>query len=128
MACFFGSPIVAFVIYTLIIPVTHLTVFYNYTLEHEPVHNAEHLIFLGVGYLFWRQIFGSDPNRYRMHPGIQMLYLFLAVPIDTFVGLSLDSENREIFTAYSSMHRTWGPSLVTDLHRVASSCGSAVTR
>ncbi len=116
VACFFGNPIVAFVIYALIIPVTHLTVFYNYTLEHEPVHNAEHLIFLGVGYLFWRQIFGSDPNRYRMHPGIQMLYLFLAVPIDTFVGLSLDSENREIFTAYSSMHRTWGPSLVTDLH------------
>ncbi|HEX3948046.1 MAG TPA: cytochrome c oxidase assembly protein [Acidimicrobiales bacterium] len=116
VANFFGHPVVIFVAYALVIPVTHLTVFYNYTLEHEPVHNAEHLVFLGVGYLFWRQIFGSDPNRYRMHPGMKMLYLFLAVPIDTFVGLSLDSESHEIFTAYSSMHRTWGPSLVMDLH------------
>ncbi|HVX19893.1 MAG TPA: cytochrome c oxidase assembly protein [Acidimicrobiales bacterium] len=116
VATFFGHPVTAFVIYAVVIPVTHLTVFYDYTLQHEPVHNAEHLVFLGVGYLFWRQIFGSDPNRYRMHPGMKMLYLFLAVPIDTFVGLSLDNETHEIFSAYTTMHRTWGPSLVLDLH------------
>jgi putative copper resistance protein D len=45
-----------------------------------------------------------------------MLYLFLAVPVDTFVGLSLASERHEIFAAYTTLHRTWGPSLVTDLH------------
>ena len=42
--------------------------------------------------------------------------LFLAIPIDTFTGLSLDSTRHEIFPAYLAMHRTWGPSLVTDLH------------
>jgi putative copper resistance protein D len=69
-----------------------------------------------VGYLFWRQIFGSDPNAYRMHPALQFGYLFLAIPIDTFTGLSLDQTVHEIFPAYLSMHRTWGPSLVQDLH------------
>ena len=116
VALVFGHPVVIFVLYAVVIPVTHLTVFYNYTLEHEPVHNAEHLIFLAIGYLFWRQIFGSDPNRYRMNQGVKMLYLFLAVPIDTFVGLSLDNETHEIFTYYLTMHRGWGPSLLTDLH------------
>ena len=88
-ATLLGHPGVAFVLYAVAIPLTHLTVWYNYTLEHESVHNAEHLVFLGVGYLFWRQIFGSDPNCYRMHPILQFGYLFLAIPIDTFTGLSI---------------------------------------
>jgi cytochrome c oxidase assembly factor CtaG len=111
-----GHPGVAFVLYAVMIPVTHLTVWYNYTLEHESVHNAEHLIFLFVGYLFWRQIFGSDPNCYKLHPAVQFGLLFLAIPIDTFTGLSLDQLVKEPFHAYLTMHRTWGPSLLTDLH------------
>ena len=89
LAKFLGHPAVAFVLYAVLIPITHLTVWYNYTLTHESVHNAEHLAFLVVGYLFWRQIFGSDPNCYRLHPALQFFYLFLAIPIDTFTGLSL---------------------------------------
>jgi cytochrome c oxidase assembly factor CtaG len=111
-----GHPGVAFVLYAVMIPVTHLTVWYNYTLEHESIHNAEHLIFLLVGYLFWRQIFGSDPNCDRPHPAIQFGLLFLAIPIDTFTGLSLDQLVKEPFKAYLNLHRTWGPSLLSDLH------------
>jgi cytochrome c oxidase assembly factor CtaG len=111
-----GHPGIAFVLYAVMIPLMHLTVWYNYTLQHESVHNAEHLVFLLVGYLFWRQIFGTDPNGYRMHPALQFGYLFLAIPIDTFTGLSLDQANHELFRAYLDMHRTWGPSLVSDLH------------
>ena len=112
-----GHPGVAFVLYAVMIPVTHLTVWYNYTLTHESIHNAEHLVFLGVGYLFWRQIFGSDPNAYRLHPALQFGFLFLAIPIDTFVGLSLDNTVHEIFPAYRSINPTWSMvRLVNDLH------------
>jgi cytochrome c oxidase assembly factor CtaG len=111
-----GHPAVAFALYAVMIPITHLTIWYNYTLEHESVHNAEHLVFLGVGYLFWRQIFGSDPDKYRMHPALQFGYLFLAIPIDTFTGLSLTGATHELFPAYLTLHRNWGPSLVSDLH------------
>jgi cytochrome c oxidase assembly factor CtaG len=104
------------VLYAVTIPLTHLTSWYNYTLLHESVHNAEHLVYLVIGYLFWRQIFGSDPNRYRLHPGLQFAYLFLAIPVDTFTGLSLAGATHELFPAYLSLHRTWGPSLVQDLH------------
>ena len=69
-----------------------------------------------MGYLFWRQIFGSDPNCYRLHPALQFFYLFLAIPIDTFTGLSLTGAHSELFPAYFATHRTWGPSYVTDLH------------
>src|SRR5271166_39943 len=116
VARFFDMPIVAFILYAVVIPITHLTVWYNYTLVHESVHNAEHIVFLVVGYLFWRQVFGIEPSEHRMHPGFKMLYLLVAVSVDTFVGLSLDSATHELFPAYTAMHRTWGPSLLSDLH------------
>jgi putative copper resistance protein D len=116
VAEFFGHPVVAFILYAVLIPVSHLTSWYNLTLEHESIHNAEHLAFLVVGYLFWRQVFGDDPNKYRLHPAMQFFYLFMAIPIDTFTGLSLTGATKELFPAYLATHRTWGPSYVTDLH------------
>ncbi len=127
VATFLGHPVVSFVLYAVLIPLSHLTSWYNLTLEHESIHNAEHLAFLVVGYLFWRQIFGNDPNRYRMHPALQFFYLFLAIPIDTFTGLSLAGATHELFPAYCATARTlgcagvsvphpWGPSYVVDLH------------
>jgi putative copper resistance protein D len=111
-----AHPIVAFALYAVMIPLTHLTSWYDYTIEHAAWDNAEHLVFLCIGYLFWRQIFGSDPNRVRLHPGAQFLYLFLAIPIDTFTGLSLDQASHELFPAYLAFHRTWGVGPVLDLH------------
>jgi cytochrome c oxidase assembly factor CtaG len=122
-----GHPVVAFVLYAVFIPLSHLTTWYNDTLQHQSVHNAEHLAFLFVGYLFWRQVFGDDPNCYRLHPALQFFYLFLAIPIDTFTGLSLGGATREMFPAYCGTVRQlgcagftvphpWGPSYVVDLH------------
>ncbi len=116
VARFFDHPIVAFALYAVVIPVTHLTAFYNYTLRNEDVRNLEHVVFLVVGYLFWRQVFPVEHSAHRMYPALRMGYLFLAVPVDTFVGLSLNSETHEVFPNYFALHRTWGPSLVTDLH------------
>jgi cytochrome c oxidase assembly factor CtaG len=116
VAKFLGNPIVAFILYAVVIPISHLTVWYNYTLTQESVHNAEHLVFLLVGYLFWRQIFGNDPNAHRLHPALQFFYLFLAIPIDTFTGVSLAGATHELFPAYFATHRAWGPSYVVDLH------------
>ena len=122
-----GHPVTAFVLYAVFIPISHLTIWYNYTLQHEAIHNGEHLAFLFVGYLFWRQIFGDDPNCYRLHPALQFFYLFMAIPIDTFTGLSLAGATREMFPAYCETLRQlgcagvtvphpWGPSYVVDLH------------
>ncbi len=116
VARFFDQPVVAFALYAVVIPMTHLTALYNYTLRNEAARNFEHLVFLVVGYLFWRQVFPVEHSARRMYPALRMAYLFLAVPVDTFVGLSLNSETHETFPNYFLLHRTWGPSLVNDLH------------
>lgn len=111
-----GHPAFAFVLYAVAIPVCHLTVFFNWAVLYAPVDDAEHVLFLVVGYLFWRQIVGNDPNRFSLNPPMRAVMLFLALPVDTFVGLTLDQETREIFPALAGVHRDWGPSLVNDLH------------
>jgi cytochrome c oxidase assembly factor CtaG len=116
IAEFFGHPIVGFVTYAVLIPVCHLTSFYNYALTHEQVHDLEHLLFLVAGYLFWRHVVGIEPSRHPLHPGVRLLYLALAVPVDTFTGLAIASASHELFPAYNQIVRTWGPSRLIDLH------------
>jgi cytochrome c oxidase assembly factor CtaG len=111
-----AHPVVDFAAYAVLIPVAHLTAFYNLTLTNDPVHDLEHLLFLVVGYLFWRQVIALEPARIVLHPGVRFLYLVAAVPVDTFTGLALASASHEPFLAYLSMHRTWGPSLIADIH------------
>ena len=38
------------------------------------------------------------------------------MPVDTFVGVVLIQANHELFPAYADTGRTWGPSLLNDLH------------
>jgi len=111
-----GHPIFGFACYAVLIPVAHLTSIYNYLLTNELLHDNEHLAFLVFGYLFWRPVVGIESSRHPLSPGMRMLYLALAVPVDTFSGLALVSTGHELFPAYLSVHRSWGPSLVGDLH------------
>ena len=111
-----GHPITGFALYATLIPVAHLTSLYNYALTHDLAHDNEHVAFLVIGYLFWRPVVGVEPSRHPLSPGLRMVYLMLAIPVDTFSGLALVSATHEMFPAYVAVHRTWGPSLVGDLH------------
>jgi cytochrome c oxidase assembly factor CtaG len=111
-----GHPVTGFVLYGMLIPVAHLTSLYNFTLSHELAHDNEHLAFLVAGYLFWRPVVAIEPSRHPLHPGVRLLYLALAIPVDTFCGLALVSAAHEMFPYYATFTRTWGPSRLSDLH------------
>ncbi|HVX21773.1 MAG TPA: cytochrome c oxidase assembly protein [Acidimicrobiales bacterium] len=111
-----AHPVVDFLLYAVLIPVCHLTSFYNFTLTHEQAHDSEHLLFLVIGYLFWRHVVAVEPSRHPLHPAVRLLYLALAVPVDTFTGLALASSSHELFPAYDALRRPWGPTRLADLH------------
>jgi putative copper resistance protein D len=116
VAEFFLHPLVGFILYAVTIPVAHLTQFYNYSLANDQAHDLEHLLFLVVGYLFWRPVVAIEPTAHPLNPWLRLVYLMAAVPIDTFCGLALTSASHELFPFYETFRRLWGPSLVTDLH------------
>lgn len=93
-------PVVAFVLYFGFIPVTHLTSLFNVMLEHEWVHHLEHVAFLVVGYLFFRAAFGLERGR-TIHPGLRLVFVMAAVPVDTFTGLALAMLSHNPFAAYA---------------------------
>ena len=110
-----GHPIFGFVAYAVFIVVTHLTSLFNQMLLHMWVHRLEQVGFLFVGYLFWRPVVGIEPSRHPLAPGLRLVYLALAVPVDTFVGLALVMSGHIEFNAYLAQHRTWGPSVLGDI-------------
>jgi cytochrome c oxidase assembly factor CtaG len=109
-------PPVAATIYAVVIVGTHLTGFMNVTLQHEQVHNLEHVLYLVAGYLYFLPLLGSEPIRWKMSFPSRFLLLALSMPIDTFVGVVLLQTNHELFSAYTLHPRDWGPSLLSDLH------------
>ena len=110
-----GHPIFGFLAYAVFITVTHLTSLFNQMLLHMWVHRVEQIGFLIIGYLFWRPVVAIEPSRHPLPPGLRLVYLALAVPVDTFVGLALLMSGHVEFNAYSQMGRTWGPSILTDI-------------
>lgn len=96
------SPLVAFAAYFIFIPVAHLTGLFTLMMRHEWIHHGEQIAFLVVGYLFFRAAFGRERGRV-LHPGLRLVFVMAAVPVDTFTGLSILMTNHLPFPGYLMM-------------------------
>lgn len=111
-----GHPATGFIAYAVVIPLYHLTGLFNGCLTSMAQHRIEQLVFIGVGYLFWRQVAGIEPAK-PLSPPMRFAYVLLAVPVDTFTGLALVMTRRNPFPAYDQMHvLPWMPSIESDIH------------
>lgn len=109
-------PPVAAVVYAAVIGGTHLTGFMNVALRHGSVHQLEHAMYLVAGYLYFLPLLGSEPIHWKMSYPARFLMLAMSMPVDTFVGVVLMQANHELFPAYRDHPRSWGPTLLGDLH------------
>jgi cytochrome c oxidase assembly factor CtaG len=103
-------------LYTATIVGTHLTGFMNLVITNGSVHNAEHALYIIVGYLYLLPLVGSEPIRWKLSYPIRLIFLFIAMPVDAFTGVALGSYSSYPFTVTPDMHRAWGPSLLDDVH------------
>ena len=92
-------PLVALATYFVFIPLTHLTGLFNLMMQHEWVHHLEQVGFLAIGYLFFRAAFGRERG-VTIHPGLRLVYVMAAVPVDTFTGLALAMTSHNPFPDY----------------------------
>jgi len=89
VAAFLTWPPFGLVAYTVTVVSTHLTGLTHEILVNQTLHNAEHVLYLVVGYLFFLPLLGHEPIRWRISYPIRLLVLVLAMPVDTFTGLIL---------------------------------------
>ena len=90
---FLTWPPFVLVLYAATIAGTHLTGLMSLVMTNPALHNAEHALYLVVGYLFFLPILGSEPIRWRLSYPIRFVMLVVAMPVDTFTGLVLGTEN-----------------------------------
>jgi putative copper resistance protein D len=108
-------PVVAFAVYAAFIPATHLSGLFNTMLTTTWFHHAEQVGFLVIGYLFFRQAFGLEEGT-SLHPGLRVVFIMAAVPVDTITGLALAMSGHNPFPAYAQMDRMGAMPILSDLH------------
>jgi cytochrome c oxidase assembly factor CtaG len=107
-------PLLGTALYAATVVGTHLTSFMSYVESNATVHQAEHVLFLVVGYLYFLPLIGKEPIGWRVAYPLRLFLLFLAMPVDAFTGVVLGSMTTDPFHAMEP--RPWGPSPVQDLH------------
>lgn len=95
-----GHPIVAWVLFAVVLWASHFTSLYERALESEPVHVLEHALYLGAALLFWHAVAGAEPARHRLGYGARILYLFVAAAASALLASTVLQSDRVLYPAY----------------------------
>jgi cytochrome c oxidase assembly factor CtaG len=104
-----SSPLVAWCGFALAMWATHFSPLYEAALANPGLHALEHLAYLGSAMLFWSSVAAVDPSPARLSPPARMLYVFLAMPQMTFLGLAIYSARHVLYPIYGL-----GPAALAD--------------
>ena len=109
-----ASPLVAWSAFTMVMWLTHFTPLYDAALEDPVLHDAEHLVYLVSGLLFWWPVVGADPAPWRLGYGARLAYVGSQMPVNAAVGLAIYFAATVLYPHYATIERSWGPDALTD--------------
>ncbi len=109
-----ASPAFGFASLGVVLWGSHFTSWYEAALSDEALHALEHLAYLIGALLFWWPVIGRDPGAARLsHPG-RILYLFLAMPVQSLLGFVITSADHVLYPHYAAVARALGGSALAD--------------
>lgn len=73
-----------------------LTNLYPYSITHQLFHDATHLWFLAVGFVYWQPLVGTDVTRWRFSYPARLVFIMLVGPADLLLGAVMSSMSRPI--------------------------------
>ena len=115
-ASFLTWPVFGAVSYAVAVTASHLTALATDLARNQTAHDAEHALFVLVGYLFFLPILGKEPIRWRLSYPVRLVVLILLMPVDTFTGLELGFGSTSSPGLSAGLRPAWAPSPVSDLH------------
>jgi putative membrane protein len=107
-------PVVAWVFFAATNWGWHYSVLYNEALENQALHYLQHAHFLFAALLFWWPVVGADPSPWRLPHPVRLIYLFLAMPQQSFLGVSIMQAPMALYDHYVTNIRDWGPTPLED--------------
>jgi putative copper resistance protein D len=109
-----SHPVVAFTLFIALMVGSHLSPIYNLALEHQWVHQVEHVGYLLTALLFWWPAIGVDPGPHRLAHPVRVLYLLLIMPVMAFLGVAIVSTGRVLYPYYAMHPPPWGATPLSD--------------
>jgi putative copper resistance protein D len=108
-------PVVAGAIFVLNPFVLYFSGLYRETLEHPWLHDANHVHFVAVGFLWYSTLLAVDPLPRRPTYPLRVIASFLTMPFHAWLGVAIMSMNTLIAGDwYLGMDRQWGASPLSD--------------
>ena len=108
-------PLVAFFGFNVIFALAHVPVFYELTLASEPLHAAEHVVFIVTAMLMWMPVLSPVPEISAPYPALgQVLYLFLQTVPASLVGGLLALAGTASYATYELAPRITALSAIED--------------
>ncbi|MGZ4254706.1 MAG: cytochrome c oxidase assembly protein [Solirubrobacteraceae bacterium] len=108
-------PAVCLATFSAVLVVTHLPAFYDATLRHPAVHEAEHALYLIAGLLLWWPLLDADPVPAHRLGGLgRLVYLLATMPPMAIVGAYLNRHPTLMYPPYGPPARAMGISAVVD--------------
>jgi putative membrane protein len=107
-------PLVALIVFNLVIAVTHWPALVNFSVQSEPGHFALHSLLVSSALLMWWPVVGRLPELGRLSDPGKMLYLFGQSILPTVPASFLTFADTPIYSSYASFPRLWGISATTD--------------
>jgi putative copper resistance protein D len=112
-AAILTSPPVALAVYATTIVATHLSGLMDEIMARPWLGQAEHLLYVVAGYIFFVLVFGDEPLRWRLSMPGRLLLVAMSMAVDTFVGVVLLQTTQPI---RAMRQPTWSSNLLGDTH------------
>jgi putative copper resistance protein D len=117
-----STPVVCWAQFALVLWVSHFSPLYDAAVRNAGIHVLEHLLYVASAVLFWSPVVGVDPSPKRLSHPARLLYLFLAMPQASFLGLAMWGSSRVLYPAYQA---ALGPAALDDQRLAGTIMGSA---
>ncbi len=115
--CWLTRPVVAGVIFNLVIIVSHIPTVVNASVDNGPLHYSVHFVVVIAALIMWMPVVGPLPELH-MSPLGKCIYLFLQSVVPTVPAAWLTFAEGTVYHAYDVPVRAWGLS-VTDDQQIA---------
>jgi len=109
-----GHPLVGWLLFTGVMWGTHFSPLFDAALENVWLHDLEHVLYLATSMLFWWPMVGRDPSPWRMSHPARLLFMFLEMPFNSFMGVAIMFAGTVLYPHYATTGRLWGPAPLED--------------
>lgn len=101
-------PVVAFIVWTVLLVGWHIPVMYEAALRNEFVHALEHISFLTAGIIMWAPILESLPAPEWFGTGAKLIYLLGIRSVDAIIANAFWWSNTVFYPRYEITAPIWG--------------------